>query len=70
VERASEPRIDGELTIVPVFEEVLVVETKLLLKEEIHIRRTMTKESVQQSVTVRKQRAIIEELGEDEPASG
>jgi hypothetical protein len=41
----------------------VVVETKLFLKEEIHIRRTLTKETVERSVTLRKQRAVIEELG-------
>jgi stress response protein YsnF len=65
VDRMPAPRIEGDLTIVPVLEEVLVVETKLLLKEEIHIRRTLSKETVEQSVTLRKQRAIIEELGGD-----
>src|SRR5215211_6678950 len=53
-------RTEGELTIIPVLEEVLVVETKLVLKEEIHIARTVTKETVTETVPVRKQRAIIE----------
>jgi hypothetical protein len=44
-------RTEGDLTIVPVLEEVIVVETKLLLEEEIHIRRTLTKETVERSVT-------------------
>jgi stress response protein YsnF len=67
VDRTPVPRTEGDLTIVPVLEEVLVVEKKLLLKEEIHIRRTLTKETVEHSVTLRKQRAMIEELGGDEP---
>jgi stress response protein YsnF len=58
-------RTEGDVTIVPVLEEVLVVETKLLLKEEIHIRRTLTKETVEQAVKLRKQRAIIENLEGD-----
>jgi hypothetical protein len=39
---------------------VLVIERKLLLKEEIRIERTVTKESVTETVAVRKQRAVIE----------
>ena len=37
-----------------------MVETKLLLKEEIHIRRHRTQEHVEQAITLRKQRAIVE----------
>ncbi|CAN5753322.1 hypothetical protein BH23PSE1_BH23PSE1_11340 [soil metagenome] len=52
---------DG-VTIVPVVEEVLVVETRLVLKEEIHIRTTATRERVEVPVTLRRQRAVIERL--------
>lgn len=34
-----ETRQEGDLTIVPVVEEVLTVQKRLLLKEEVHIRR-------------------------------
>jgi len=67
VDQPPVPRIEGNLTIVPVLEEVLVVEKKLLLKEEIHIHWTLTKETVEHSVTLRKQRAMIDELGGDKP---
>jgi len=63
VEVAPGIRSEGELTIIPVLEEVLVVERKLLLKEEIHVQRTVTKETVTQNVPVRKQRAVIESHG-------
>jgi len=60
VETAPGIRTEGEFTIIPVLEEVLVVEKKLLLKEEVHIQRTLTTETVTQTVPVRKQRAVIE----------
>jgi uncharacterized protein (TIGR02271 family) len=60
VETAPETRTDGELTIVPVLEEVLVVEKRLVLKEELHIRRRAATETVEVPVTLRKQRAIVE----------
>jgi stress response protein YsnF len=63
VEVAPGIRSEGELTIIPVLEEVLVVERKLLLKEEIHVQRTVTQETVSQAVPVRKQRAVIESDG-------
>jgi uncharacterized protein (TIGR02271 family) len=60
VETAPEIRTDGEVTIVPVLEEVLVVEKRLVLKEELHIRRRVETETVEVPVTLRKQRAIVE----------
>lgn len=65
-ETAPGIRTEGELTIIPVLEEVLVVQTKLVLKEEIHIQRTRTTKNVTESVPVRKQRAVIETDGAEE----
>jgi uncharacterized protein (TIGR02271 family) len=65
-ETAPGIRTEGELTIIPVLEEVLVVQTKLVLKEEIHIQRTRTTKNVTESVPVRKQRAVIETDGAGE----
>lgn len=62
VETAPEIRTEGDVTIVPVLEEVLVVEKRLVLKEELHIRRRIESETVEVSVTLRKQRAIVERL--------
>jgi uncharacterized protein (TIGR02271 family) len=42
VERPSEIRIEGDVTIVPVHEEVLVVTKQLVLKEELRITRRST----------------------------
>jgi stress response protein YsnF len=53
-------REEEGVTIVPVFEEVLVVEKRLVLKEELHIRRTTTRNEVSQPVTVRRQRIEIQ----------
>jgi stress response protein YsnF len=60
VETAPEIRTEGDVTIVPVLEEVLVVEKRLVLKEELHIRRRVEHETVEVPVTLRKQRAIVE----------
>ena len=53
-------RTEGDLTIVPVFEEVLVVEKRLMLKEELHIRRRTTTERVEVPVQLRKQEAEVQ----------
>ncbi|HEU4626682.1 MAG TPA: DUF2382 domain-containing protein [Steroidobacteraceae bacterium] len=56
------PRVreeDGVL-IVPVLEEVLVVEKRLLLKEELHIRKKPNRERFEQAVTLRRMRAEVD----------
>jgi uncharacterized protein (TIGR02271 family) len=42
VDAPSPPRQEGDVTIVPVYEEILVVEKRLVLKEEIRITRRQT----------------------------
>jgi stress response protein YsnF len=66
VDEAPAIRTENDVTIVPVLEEVLVVEKRLVLKEELHIRRQTRSEDVQIPVQLRKQRAVVERL----PASG
>jgi stress response protein YsnF len=65
VETAPETRTEGDLTIVPVLEEVLVVTKQLVLKEELHIRRRVETETVEVPVTLRKQRAVVEREAPD-----
>ena len=59
VTEAPPVRTEGDLTIIPVLEEVLVVEKRLRLKEELHVRRRMTIERVEVPVQLRKQTAVI-----------
>jgi uncharacterized protein (TIGR02271 family) len=67
VETAPEIRTEGDVTILPIVEEVLVVEKRLVLKEELHIRRRVAAETVEVPVTLRKQRAVIEWHDPDAP---
>ena len=53
-------RTEGDTTIIPVVEEVLVVEKRLFLKEEIHVRRVLSNDEVEVPVRLRKQRAVME----------
>ena len=62
VDAAPSVRTENDLTIVPIVEEVLVVEKRLVLKEELHIRRSITREAVEVPVQLRKQRAVVERL--------
>ena len=66
VDQAPEVRTEDGVTIVPILEEVLVVEKRLVLKEELHIRKKITTEEVEIPVELRKQRAIIERVPVDD----
>jgi stress response protein YsnF len=46
--------------VISVVEEVLVVERRLVLKEEIRLRRVRTIERHRETVTLREQQAVIE----------
>jgi uncharacterized protein (TIGR02271 family) len=54
-------RLEGSTTIIPVVEEVVVVEKKLVLVEEIHVRRRTTSRTENIDVTVRAEQAIVEQ---------
>ena len=62
VRRRRKVRTEGNVTILPVVEEVLVVERRLLIKEELRLIRHATKEVIETPVTLRKQRAVVERL--------
>ncbi|MCJ2054073.1 YsnF/AvaK domain-containing protein [Methylobacterium sp. J-070] len=62
-------RVEDGVTIIPVLEEILVVEKRLVLKEELHIRRSSADEDVEVPVTLRKQRAVVERVSLDGHAS-
>lgn len=56
---------EGEVTIIPVVEERLVVTRELYLREEIHVRRIEHKETVDVPATTRRQTVQIERLPAD-----
>lgn len=62
-----EIRTDGETIIVPIVDEVLVVERRLILKEEVRIRRERKTQRHQERVKVRNQEAVITRLAGDQP---
>ena len=47
-------------------EEVIFVEKKLLLKEEVHLRRARRSGPFQELVTLREQAAVITRVGADD----
>jgi uncharacterized protein (TIGR02271 family) len=59
-------REEGDTIVVPVVEEILVVERRLMLKEEIIVRRMHRTERYQEKVKLRRQEAEVTRLPVDE----
>ncbi len=55
-------RYEGDTMIVPLLEEVIVTEKRLMLKEELHISVRQSEGRNPQSVTLRSEEAVIERL--------
>jgi stress response protein YsnF len=70
VDSAPPVREEGDVTIMPVLEEIVVVERQLILKEEIHIRHVRTTERHQETVVLREQDAVITRGKAEVPADG
>jgi len=62
VEAVEEPRVEGDVTVVPVYEERLVVEKRLFLVEEVHLRRVARTREVEVPVEYRRQVVHVERL--------
>ena len=63
-------RDEGDTIVIPIVEEVLVIERRLLLKEEVRVRRVRSMERHQESVTLRHHEAVITRLPAEPPAAG
>ena len=59
VEVMPDVRQEGDTTVIPVVEEVLVVERRLFLKQEIHVTRVRTMSRHQETVSLREQEAVV-----------
>ncbi|MBB5713037.1 YsnF/AvaK domain-containing protein [Sphingomonas xinjiangensis] len=60
VSKTPDIRTEGDLTIIPVLEERLVIEKRLFLVEELHLRRTVDHEPVELPTTLRRTRVDVE----------
>ena len=64
LEEAPTTRHEGDTMIVPILEEVLVVERRVRIKEELHITRTRREERHQESVVLKAEQVSIERFDE------
>jgi len=60
VEAAPRTRVEGATTIIPVVEEVLVVEKRLFLREEVRVTKRVVNETKHVSHPLRKERVEVE----------
>src|SRR5688500_1529763 len=61
-------REEGNVLIVPVLEEQLVIQTRLILKEELRITRRRRSETFREPVRLRAERAEVVREGGRDPA--
>lgn len=59
VDAAPAVRQEGDTTIIPIVEEILVLERRLLVTEEVRVRRVQSTESHRERVILRRQEATI-----------
>jgi uncharacterized protein (TIGR02271 family) len=62
VETPPSIRYEGETMIVPVLQEVLVTQKRLLLVEEVHVIKHRVQESQPQEVVLRKEEVVVERI--------
>lgn len=70
VQTAPEPRQEGDTMVFPVLEEVLVVERRLMLKEEVRVTKRVTEAREPQTVTLRSENVTIERIPARSDAEG
>jgi uncharacterized protein (TIGR02271 family) len=63
-------REEGEFTIIPIHEEVVVVETRLKLVEEVRVRRQRITSTARERVTLRREEASVDRLAASAPDEG
>ena len=62
IDSMPDVRYEGDTTIIPVIKEVVIVEKKLMLVEEIHITRTSNEVSVNVKDKVRRENIEIDKI--------
>jgi uncharacterized protein (TIGR02271 family) len=62
VESIPSMREEGDVLVIPVVEEELIIQKRLVLKEEIHIKRRRRRTSISKEVTLDREHAVVEKL--------
>ena len=62
IEAAPAVRYEGDVMIIPVIQEVVVIEKRLMLVEEIRVNKQQLQTTVSETITLRKEEVKIERL--------
>lgn len=65
VDAAVPPWQDGDVWVVPVYEEVVVVQRRLVLKEELRLQPRREREVLEQEVALRRDHVVVERQAAD-----
>lgn len=66
-DKLPQARQEGDTYIIPVFEEIYVLEKRIRLKEEVHITRERKETREAQKVRLRSEKVAVERFDEGEP---
>ena len=66
VDQPPATRVEGDTTVIPLFEEQIVLEKRLVLREEVRVTRRRIEHRAAEVVTVRREEVIIERIDGDE----
>lgn len=66
IDEPTPARVEGETTVIPLFEEQLVLQKRLVLREEVRITKRRTEHRAPQSVMVRREEVTVERVYGDE----
>ena len=66
IDEPTEARIEGDTTVIPLFEERLVVQKRLVLREEIRITKRRIERCAPQIVALRREEVTVDRVRGDE----
>jgi uncharacterized protein (TIGR02271 family) len=66
VDQPPQARYEGDTLVVPILEEILVVEKRYRIKQELHIRRHSSEHLHSATVPVRVEQAVVERFEADQ----
>lgn len=61
IDAPIEPYMDGDVYVVPVIEEEIIIQTRLRLKEELRVHRTVAERDETIETPFRRERVVVEE---------
>ena len=67
VDAVPEPRQEGDTLIIPVVREELVIRRQLVLTEEVHVQRRTIPQTHKETITLRREVAVIDRLPAPDP---